>query len=62
MIHMAKRLDAMVIFEVEQYGFDKEQVSKHLAGIHQQYEKLRQENERLKKRVHALKVKCRTIR
>lgn len=48
---MAKRLDGMVIFSTEQYGFNKDQVSQYLLEIHVQYEKLFQENRRLKEKI-----------
>ena len=37
---MPKRLDGMVIFGVEQWGFNKDEVGAHIARIHQEYEKL----------------------
>lgn len=54
---MADRLDSMVIFSTEQYGFNREQVGKHLSEIHQKYEKLFNENVRLKQRIKKYKIK-----
>lgn len=59
---MAMRLDGFVIFSTEQYGFNKEQVAKHLAEIHQKYEKLRNENICLKKKIKDIKEKAKNIR
>jgi len=57
---MPKRLDGWVIFKNEPYGYDKDQVAKHLAAIHQQYEALYQENLQLKKRIKTMKEKTAT--
>lgn len=59
---MAMQLDGLVIFSTEQYGFNKEQVARHLVEIHQEYEKLRNENIRLKKKMKDIKEKAENIR
>jgi len=46
------------MFKTEQYGYDKNQVSKHLAEVHQKYEVLCQENLQLKKRIKTMQEKA----
>ena len=55
---MPKRLDGWAMFKTEQYGYDKNQVSKHLAEVHQKYEVLCQENLQLKKRIKTMQEKA----
>lgn len=57
---MDRQVTGMVIFSTELYGFNKDQVGKHLAEMHYKYERLFNENLRLKKKMKNLKSKALT--
>ena len=54
---MAKKTEAIWLFSTEEHGFNKDQVMESIGKIYSEYEKIFDENVRLKKSIKSMKIK-----